>query len=183
MSEEFEKILIYHCAPTIRGIKSANLINCSIKSIPSIMDDIKEVNSKGNKIHIRILKSEKDKLLILVYNLLELSRILLNKDNQNYLCSFGYKYNNTTDIEYNLRLLSERINSSTLFPNEIGVFLGYDLDDIKEFDKGNKNCLYVGYWKVYSNLKEKLRIFSSYNYCKKSLIKYVNEGNSIVSLV
>ena len=42
------------------------------------------------------------------------------------------------------------------FPHEIGVFLGYPLDDVKGFIKNEgKKYLMIGYWKVYSDLAER----------------------------
>jgi len=35
--------------------------------------------------------------------------------------------------------------------------------DTIEFENGNKDCIYVGYWKVYSKKEEKLQIFERYN--------------------
>ena len=61
------------------------------------------------------------------------------------------------------------------FPHEIGVFLGYDLDDIKSYIDGKK-CIYVGYWKVYSRLNEKLQIFNKYTKCRECVINLISKG-------
>ncbi len=179
MSKEFERILINHCAPAIRGKKAANLINCSIKEIPLLLEDIKEINDKGRKICIKVLKVNGDRIMILVYNRKELAKILFEKNNYEYLLSFGYH----DGVLKMLNHLEKRVNQSNQFPNEIGVFLGYDLNDIKDFNNGTKKCLYCGYWKVYSDLERKKEIFSSYNQCKKILLNYVNSGNSLYNLV
>ena len=70
--------------------------------------------------------------------------------------------------------LKERINQDS-FPHEIGVFLGYDLSDIKSYIDG-KECLYVGYWKVYSNVSEKVKLFNKYTRCKNAVIRMLDKG-------
>ena len=43
------------------------------------------------------------------------------------------------------------------FPHEMGLLLGYPVEDVEGFilNEG-ENCLYIGYWKVYENLSEKM---------------------------
>lgn len=39
------------------------------------------------------------------------------------------------------------------FPHEMGILLGYPVEDVEGFIINNgKNELYTGYWKVYDNL-------------------------------
>ncbi|MCR5232196.1 MAG: DUF3793 family protein, partial [Acholeplasmatales bacterium] len=87
----------------------------------------------------------------------------------------------TRSIDNMLNDLKERLKDNE-FPHEIGVFLGYDLDDIKSFIKGEK-CIYVGYWKVYSKLNEKLEIFDKYTKCKECVINLINKGFPIESFM
>ena len=52
------------------------------------------------------------------------------------------------------------------FPHEIGLLLGYPVEDVEGFIcNGEENCLYVGYGKVYGELPEKMRLF--YKFEKK----------------
>jgi len=53
------------------------------------------------------------------------------------------------------------------FPHEIGVFLGYPLEDVLGFiENGGRNCLSCGCWKVYSNECEALKAFERYEKCR-----------------
>ena len=46
------------------------------------------------------------------------------------------------------------------FPHEIGVILGYPLEDVKGYmENGGQKCLLNGYWKVYNNPEEAKRKF------------------------
>ena len=52
-------------------------------------------------------------------------------------------------------------------PHEIGVFLGYPLEDVLGFiENGGRNCLSCGCWKVYSNECAALEAFARFEKCK-----------------
>ena len=70
------------------------------------------------------------------------------------------------------------------FPHEMGVLLGYPLEDVEGFirHKG-RNFLYAGYWKVYENLPKKLRLFESFELAKETLIQMVSYGASIEEVI
>ena len=43
------------------------------------------------------------------------------------------------------------MNGSKIFPHEMGLLLGYPVEDVTGFMvHGGKNSLYSGYWKVYA---------------------------------
>ena len=52
------------------------------------------------------------------------------------------------------------------FPHEIGVFLGYPLQDVKGFIENNgRNSKYTGLWKVYGDKAASIRMFKKYRKC------------------
>ena len=60
-----------------------------------------------------------------------------------------------------------RLNDIDAFPHEIGVFLGYPLEDVLGFiENGGRNCLYCGCWKVYANECAALEAFVRSEKCK-----------------
>ena len=169
MSKLLEQALAMHSSPAICGIKASNLVN--IEYSDSIYEEIEELNKKFPSIVFYILKRCKDKVLVLIYRKNILAKKLYEKDNKEFLESLGY---DTTSVESMLLCLKERINEDD-FPHEVGVFLGYDLSDIKSFIHGDK-CLYVGCWKVYSNVSEKVQLFNKYKRCKDVVIKMIDKG-------
>ena len=169
MSKTLERLLAIHSSPALCGIKPSNLI--CIDFDESIYEEIEELNKKHPKLCFYILRKEKNRLLILVYRKDIFEKSLTNDECINYLEDIGY---DTSSIDNMLNDLKERLSEEE-FPHEIGVFLGYDLNDIKSFVEGDK-CIYVGYWKVYSNLDEKLKIFNKYTKCRDCVINLVNKG-------
>jgi len=62
--------------------------------------------------------------------------------------------------------LKQRVESSSDFPHEIGLFLGYPLGDVKGFiENAGKNSKCTGCWKVYCDECEALKLFRKYKKC------------------
>lgn len=169
MSILLQTCLAIHSSPAICGIKASNLIN--IKITAELYDEIEELNRKYPNLCFYVLKNDGTKALILIYRKNVLAKSLFEDDNKSFLDKNGY---DTTSVETMLASLKERINEDS-FPHEIGVFLGYDLSDIKSYIDG-KECLYVGYWKVYSNVNAKIELFNKYTRCKNAVIRMINKG-------
>lgn len=172
MSKILEQLLAAHSSPAICGLKASNLIN--IKYSDSIYNEIEELNKKYPRLCFYILRKDKDKVLVLVYRKNILEKKLYEDDNKSFLEELGY---DTTSVDSMLECLKERMALDD-FPHEIGVFLGYDLSDIKSFINGNA-CIYVGYWKVYSKLDEKIELFNKYTRCKNIVTKMIDKGYPI----
>ena len=169
MSTQLQRALAIHSAPALCGIKASNLINVDYSD--DLFKEIEELNKKFTNFRFYILKKDKNKVLILIYRKRVLERELNRNSNKEFLKELGY---DVSRIDSMLLCLKEIIAYDD-FPHEIGVFLGYDLSDIKSFIE-NKKCLYTGYWKVYSNLDEKLELFSKYTRCKNCVIKMIDKG-------
>ncbi|MBR6072026.1 MAG: DUF3793 family protein [Acholeplasmatales bacterium] len=169
MSKTLERLLAFHSSPAICGIKASNLICMEYNE--AIYQEIEELNNKYSKLRFYILKKTDTNVLVLVYRKNTFERMLFKNDNLLFLENLGY---DTSSVDNMLNDLKVRLLDED-FPHEIGVFLGYDLDDIKSFIDGDK-CIYVGYWKVYSKLNEKMKIFNKYTRCRECVINLINKG-------
>ena len=182
MKGKIERLLAFHCSPALLGIKPSNLINISLKDFPNIEDIVKELNNTiSYKVCLEILNITESRALVLVYQPSKLAKTIFKPENHQFLKSFDYPTNkNLSDY---LDILKERIDNNGDFPHEIGVFLGYALDDIMEYQKGNRNCLYVGYWKVFSNKEDKIKIFNQYTRCKNIVSRLLDKGYTLESII
>lgn len=182
MSKKFEHTLAFHCGPAILGIKASNLINLPLADYPNILDEIKHLNEIFNPYYYFMILSKKNgKILILVFQLDAIKKAVLNNDSFSFLVSNGYpsKKNIFTLLKY----LKKRIKQSDSFPHEIGVFLGYDLNDTIAFLNNDKKCLYTGYWKVYSDLEKKLQTFLMFTKCRNNLLEMLSKGFSLEGIM
>ena len=178
MSNTLAYLLANHCAPAICGIKASNLINCRFDMYDNLLEEIDELNQKYNpRYEFIVLKKTRNNALILVYKRQVLEDSVYKEDNMLYLKENGYPVYDGLDCM--LEYLKDRLANNKDFPNEIGVFLGYSLDDIIAFNDKNKECLYVGIWKVYYDVEGKLKIFEKYNKCRNVVIKLLDNGFNI----
>ena len=73
------------------------------------------------------------------------------------LTYYGY---DSTEPEKAIEKLKMRLNETTEFPHEIGLFLGYPVGDVVGFIKNKgKNFKCCGCWKVYCDQCEAERRF------------------------
>ena len=86
-------------------------------------------------------------------------------------------YAEPVNLEAALKQLSERIRCSGEFPHEIGVFLGYPVEDVIGFmENKGKNYVLCKYWKVYHHAERAKHTFESYDRCRAFLCNQLNQG-------
>ncbi|MGN1119064.1 MAG: DUF3793 family protein [Oscillospiraceae bacterium] len=175
----FGKLLAYHTAPTLLGIKCASLVSLSREEY-----DVDEHSCYFNRrtaakgLKSRVLCGCGGRVLLLVYNESLLAKRLSDSEVRRLLKRFGYGGNSTT--EECLDRLSQRIQRSGEFPHEIGLFLDYPVEDVVGFirNKGG-NYKLCGCWKVYGSEESARRTFANYDKCRKYLCNKLNEGADI----
>lgn len=85
-----------------------------------------------------------------------------------------------------LKRLSQNLKKGkkSEFPHEIGIFLGYPIEDVKGFIKWQgRKYLFAGYWKVYAHLVETKELFQAYDKAKEQSIQEFLNGKSILEIV
>ncbi len=177
-----EKEIVQHCSPTLAGIKTGSLFLCSYESEAGLRRDIAQWNARLGKkgIHFTVLRTRNGRALIYTYRVSRLAKVLSNAEIASFLAENGYP---SAQPEECLACLSQRLANRKDFPHEIGVFLGYPLDDIKAFiANGGANCKCVGCWKVYSNEKTAKKTFQKYKKCTQIYCQKHAEGTGIDSL-
>ena len=172
----FEKYLIEHCSPTLASIKTANLFSYTFGKDSSPESSIefwnKCMSEKG--IELILLRKRDSRALIYVCRRKKLCEDLSKDGVAEFLREFGYC---STDADYSINRLKTRISESFDFPHEIGVFLGYPLDDVKGFiENAGANSKCTGCWKVYCNECEAVKIFEKYKKCREVYSRLWHSG-------
>ncbi|MBQ8009993.1 MAG: DUF3793 family protein [Oscillospiraceae bacterium] len=175
----FGQKLARHAAPTLLGIKCANLVSLS-KSEFDVDVHSKGFNSRAavRGLQSRILCECKNRILLLVYREKLLSARLADPQAREMLTACGYPADG--DLEVCLAVLSERIRKNGDFPHEIGIFLGYPLEDVVGFiENHGENFKLCGCWKVYGCPENARRTFANYEKCRNFLCGKLNEGTDL----
>lgn len=166
--KKFERKLALNSAPTLLGVKAANLI--SLNQDMNVIEYAEFFNARiaPKGIKIRFLCNVGGRNLVLVYNEKLLSSKLCECRRKEFLCSCGY--DKCDCVESCLEKLADRIKKNSDFPHEIGVFLDYPMEDVLGFiENKGKDFKLCGYWKVYGDEEKARRIFRSYNRCRDYL--------------
>lgn len=186
MGLKFEEVFVEVCAPTFRGVKPSNLFRYQPTNRERLLETIeywnRELESSGLK--VRALKecSRTGAFLILVYREKWLHSILKRPAVRVFLRQSGYQIKDRVDDF--LRQLSDRLCLERDFPHEIGIFLGYPLQDVVGFIKNQgKNYTLSGYWKAYGDPEKARERFDSYRECTEVCREQYHQGTPIIQLV
>ncbi len=177
-----ERFLIEHCSPTLAGLKTANLFSCTVDSVSELNLYLHKANDELNKkdVFLEILQHRNKRAVILVYRKSRLQRELQDINVSDFLSSYGY---DNDSVAYCIERLKKRFEYSDSFPHEIGVFLGYPLEDVIGFiENGGKNSKFSGFWKVYSDEYSAVKLFERYNKCRRIYMQLFAGGRSIMQL-
>ena len=170
--QSFERTLAVHSAPTLLGIKCANLISVAIDECD--MCDYTQEFEYRSELKMRVLCKCHDRRLLYVYHEMLLRMQLSQPEILRFLSQYGYTEN--MDLQQKLAHLASRMQCGN-FPHEIGVFLGYPLADVQGFIANHgKNCLLCGCWKVYSDPESARQTFANYDRCREILCDKLQKG-------
>lgn len=172
-TKTIETQIALQCAPLLSGLKISNLFNVSKEQIPLV----KKLFC-GTNISYYILLEQKDTVALFLYQKEELLAYLSKEEVRMFLKQYGYQ---EVSVEYSLSLLARRYHSHIMhqaeFPHEMGVFLGYPVEDVIGFiEHEGKECLGVGYWKVYKNMPQKKMIFEQFERAKEWMVVLISNG-------
>ena len=176
--KRFESILAFHAAPTLMGLKCGSLPTLAAHEYD--YDEIAQLFSDGHfgeRTSARIIRRCSRRTLVYVYDKRLLEKTLSDRSVRSFLVGYGY------DIKLNtqqcLDKLCERLSEKD-FPHEIGVFLGYPLEDVKGFIANcGQQCKLCGMWKVYGDVERAKQLFECYRQCRTKLCRELAQGRSL----
>lgn len=174
-ADEFDRMLAQYCAPTLLGVKPANLFSAA-EPAEGIARDYSERLAE-RQMRIKVLAERGHRSLVFVYRPKGLQENLRREENSEFLRSCGYC--ERADSEAMIARLQERLNRPS-FPHEIGIFLGYPAEDVRGFiNNRGRNFRCCGDWKVYGDPHEALETFRRYRRCRELLLAEVGRGNPL----
>ncbi len=178
-SSLLESGVIENCAPTLAGMKAACLFNFFFEEEEAVLEALRSINEvlgpKG--VAVEALLWRESSVLIYTYRRKLLEEDLSKEGVLELLKDYGYR---SRDVEECILHLKRRLYHYECFPHEIGLFLGYPLEDVKGFiENKGKNCKSCGVWKVYCNEGEKQKLFEKFKKCTNVYIQVFREGRGL----
>lgn len=181
---KFERQLVYHCGLTLHGVKVASMFAIdkeTVKKEGAEINLLRRLLRQGG-IEITVLKSCEQKILFLVYHVKTLMDILSAEGTRQFLDRYGYHHQQA--LEEKVSLLKKHMQLSSSFPHEIGIFLGYPLEDVVGFiEHKGKQSKWSGYWKVYANVEQAKGLFQQFTAYRMQLCKRWEKGASIAQIL
>lgn len=168
--DDFQYLLYFlkvQCAPTRAGLKTGTMLNLGGPSgtFFRIWKDNRKRLLENLGLQGFTLKETDSSALVLFYDEKAMDAHLKEEEVRDFLNEFGY-LNCKGCKEYFLTLREHFRNRC---PDEVGVFLGYPLEDIRSFHcEGGGACLATGYWQCYHNVEDSLLKFKMFDETRKS---------------
>ena len=177
----FEQTLAWHCAPSLAGIKAADLLTWTVEGREGadlLSHYAGLLSSRG--IRLYVLGARRGRTLLLIIRPRRLDCTLAQPNEREMLDRAGYPV--SRDTEAMLAHLRRRLQGGE-FPHEIGLFLGYPPCDVLGFlhDAGRHSKL-SGYWQVYGDAQAALALFAKYKKCADVYARCHANGTSIWQL-
>lgn len=165
MPAEIKRLIINHCGPVLMGYKPAAMFmlrsegdyRCLSGLLPAYLELV-------------VLRKSEGGLLVLVFEKEKLEKTLLEtaiSDENVRMVLAGKGYPMNASIFGFLEYLKKQFMGGQ-FPHEIGLFLGYPVDDVLGFVKNKgQNYKLCGYWKVYGDVEQAKACFRQYDECRE----------------
>ena len=160
MPDDLKQIIINHCGPVLLGGKPAALFTLRSKDAFAVLSALVR-----QRLEAMILRESPQGLLVLVFEKERLTKTVRSREALAFLAGMGYP--GGAPLCVILDHLCKQFLCHDL-PHEIGLFLGYPLEDVRGFvrHKG-KNYKLCGYWKVYGDVERAKRCFRRYDACRE----------------
>lgn len=140
----------------------------------------KQLKPFGLSVQILLERPGSGSMIVYVYRRKQLERTLENEDCREFLAKLGYSQ---MDLDSLLAQLVFRLETQPEFPHEIGVFLGYPLQDVIGFiENRGRNFTCCGFWKSYSDPAEIQACFACYRKCIHIYMTLLKQGTPLEKL-
>ena len=190
MERNFETVMIEQCAPVLASLKPAGLFRYETRDCADLARRVKNWNAQlePKGLRVRVLKGcvRNHRYLVYVYRESGLSAVLADEKVQSFLQQEGYRLpeaGEPLDVSGMLTQLSRRLCCSADFPHEIGVFLGYPLEDVEGFIRHRGKCFTCcGCWKSYGDPAAAQQHFDQLAKCTAVYLRLFHSGTPILKL-
>lgn len=191
VKHDLEWHIVEYCSQTLASIKTAGLFGYRYASEEELHYEADRIGGLLDRkgISLELMKLEEGRALIYVYRRSHLMRDFGQEEIKQLLGYFGYPVEK--GLPEIIGCLKQRLSQVRQlpdgldheFPHEIGLFLGYPVEDVRGFiENKGKNCLCCGCWKVYCNACEKQTLFRQFEQCRRLYVYLHEQGRGLLKL-
>ncbi len=177
----FDQIIINSCSPTFCNIKPANIFFVKKENFSQREFEVWKEAFRKEGLEAIASQISESSTAILILNICWVKDILSDLQVLTYLSKKGYK---NISLQSFIGELFIRMKKQESFPHEVGVILGYPVEDVIEFERqAGHNCKYCGCWKSYSDVEKAKKCHCRFSECRKLCRKWYEEGFSINQII
>jgi len=175
-----ESVFIYFVSTVLQKIKPGTLISIPKRYIDTYQSK-KDYFKSISGLEILELTNNNQDTVWYVYDTSFLTEHLQCQGIKDLL--EDNEYNNTKCLDTMLQTLTYRFKNSN-FPHEVGVFLGYPLEDVKGFIKNKgHNCLACRFWKVYHDVENAMNMFAAIDNAQSTAVTLLTDNLSMNQVI
>ena len=174
-----EELVVRQCAPTLAGIKTGSLFRAAYEDKKQLLGQIREINQRLREKGLCLLplRFRNGSVLLYLYRPERLKTDLNNELARRTLGNAGYADQNPGRC---VGTLIRRLQDEAEFPHEIGLFLGYPIEDVVGFIRyAGKGCKLSGLWKVYGDAEAASRLFDRLSRVCHAVTRRVDKGETL----
>lgn len=177
---EVQLQIVLQCAPLLMGVKISNLLTVLYEQKEYVLELFSQT-----AVSCCVLYESEQKVILLLYVEEDLERYLCQQKVKDMMNSFGYRGMLLSEMFFEVsKRYSTYMEKRQGFPHEIGLLLGYPPEDVAGFiEHQGKKFLYTGYWKVYGNVKESVKVFESFDKAKESAVQMLGAGIHVLDIL
>lgn len=181
-----ESTTIEHCAPTLAGLKPASLYRYCPEEPEVFAQQFRAQREalRRRGLELLILKGcrRSGGYLLYLYRPDALECLLAGDALREFLRGEGYDA--AGSVRALLRQLARRLCLQQEFPHEIGVFLGYPLEDVTGFIRNRgQGYTFCGEWKSYGDPDQARQYFAACRDCTAAYKRQYAEGTPLSALI
>lgn len=178
--QELEIQIALQCAPLLTGRKISNLLTVDRSFRSAVLGLF-----RSSAVSCYVLYESADRITFLLYVREKLEAYLRTEKVKKLMLEFGCSGCTLSKILYSVSgRYRAHMEGNGDFPHEIGLLLGYPPEDVIGFiENRGQNPLYIGYWKVYSNLEECRKVFAGYDQAREKVIHMVSSGMTVKNIM
>lgn len=178
-----DELIVRQCSPTMAGLKTGNMFSVEFTSKAEIIERIRSLNKRFAPYGLCMLplRFMERRVLVYMYSPKRLKKDLEQPQASKLLRELGYDLRSEGGCIARLR---RRMDCGEEFPHEVGLFLGYPVEDVRGFIENKADgCKCIGCWKVYGDVEAAKMKFESFERCTRDNCGRLSCGCTLEQLI